>query len=91
MNFEVYRKSLLTSFGDPWQWLLRTSSGEVVAKGASYPDLKTCMQAIVQVKKEGIGARVINPKNGLTFVGVNPIDHGNRAERRRTERRIGGQ
>ena len=37
MNFEVYRKSLLTSFGDPWQWLLRTSSGQVVAKGASYP------------------------------------------------------
>ena len=47
------------------------------------------MQAIVQVKKEGIGARVINPKNGLTFVGVGPFDYRNRAERRRTERRIG--
>jgi hypothetical protein len=30
------------------------------------------MRAIVMVKKEGLGARVINPKNGLTFVG---LDH----------------
>lgn len=72
MNFEVYKKSPLTSLGEQWQWRLRTSSGQVVAKGASYPDLKTCMQAIVQVKKEGVGARVVNPKNGLTFVG---LDH----------------
>jgi len=70
MNFEVYRKSPLTSFGEPWQWQLKTSGGKVVAKGASYPDLKSCMQAIVLVKHEGLGARVVNPKNGLTFLGV---------------------
>lgn len=70
MNFEVYRKSPLTSFGEPWQWQLKTSSGHVVAKGGSYPDLKTCMQAIVMVKHEGLGARVVYPKTGLTFVGV---------------------
>jgi uncharacterized protein YegP (UPF0339 family) len=69
MNFEVYRKSPLL-FGDQWQWRLRTSSGEVVARSASYPDITTCMRAIVLVKKKGLQARVVNPKNGLTFVGV---------------------
>jgi uncharacterized protein YegP (UPF0339 family) len=73
MNFEVYKKSSLTSFGEPWQWQLKTSSGKIVAKGASYPDLKSCMQAIVLVKHEGLGARVVNPKNGLTFLGVDEV------------------
>ena len=71
MNFEVYKKSPLTSFGEQWQWRLRTSGGQVVAKGASYPDIGSCMRAIVMVKKEGVDARVVNPKNGLTFVGLN--------------------
>jgi len=87
MNFEVYRKSSLTSFGEPWQWQLKTSSGQVVAKGASYPDLKTCMQAIVLVKHEGLGARVVNPKNGLTFLGVDDVPVY-RHDRRRGEQPV---
>jgi len=87
MNFEVYRKSPLTSFGESWQWQLRTSSGQVVAKGASYRDLKTCMQAIVLVKHEGLGARVVNPKHGLTFLGVDDAV-ACRHDRRRGERSV---
>lgn len=87
MNFEVFRKSPLTSFGGPWQWQLRTSSGQVVAKGASYPDLKSCMQAIVLVKHEGLGARVVNPKHGLTFLGVDDAP-ACRHDRRRGERAL---